>query len=231
MELAAECQRRGLWLHVDGAHGASALLAPAERGRLAGVEHADSLVWDMHKMVQLPALITAVLFRQGERSYEVFEQQATYLFSEQRPWWDVGLRTVECTKRSMGLEVYAALRTAGPTALGAHVASRFALGRRVGAMLQASEDFELAVEPECNIVCFRHRPSGLAEGEALDAHQAQLREAVVDAGQFYLVKTRLSGRLWLRVTLMHPATDEALLGELLGALRRAASRTAAGDRE
>jgi L-2,4-diaminobutyrate decarboxylase len=217
--LADLCERRGLWFHVDGAHGAAAALSPAHRGLLAGVEGADSVVWDMHKMMLLPALITAVLFREGARSYGVFSQQASYLFGDEKPWWDVGLRTVECTKRSMGMEVYAALRLLGPAALGAYVASRFDLGKRFAAMLREQPDFELATEPDCNIVCFRYRPGG---GEqALDALQERVRAAVVQSGQYYLVKTALRGRTFLRTTLIHPHTDEEHLRGLLDAIRGA----------
>ncbi|MGB5830982.1 MAG: pyridoxal-dependent decarboxylase [Thiohalocapsa sp.] len=37
------CRERGIWLHVDSAHGAAALLLPARRHLLDGVELADSL--------------------------------------------------------------------------------------------------------------------------------------------------------------------------------------------
>ena len=58
--IGALCTDRGVWLHVDGAHGASALLSARHRHRLAGVEHATSLAWDAHKMLLLP-LATGVL--------------------------------------------------------------------------------------------------------------------------------------------------------------------------
>src|SRR5918995_5555629 len=48
--IGAFCRERGIWFHVDAAHGASALLSPAHRHLLRGIEHADSTVWDAHKM-------------------------------------------------------------------------------------------------------------------------------------------------------------------------------------
>ncbi|HSP19114.1 MAG TPA: pyridoxal-dependent decarboxylase, partial [Myxococcaceae bacterium] len=73
------CRARGLWLHVDGAHGAAAVLSPRYAHLAAGIGRADSLVWDAHKMMLLPALLTAVLFRDARRSYEAFSQRADYL--------------------------------------------------------------------------------------------------------------------------------------------------------
>ena len=42
-EISAACRQHGIWLHVDGAHGASALLSETHRSLLRGVENADSL--------------------------------------------------------------------------------------------------------------------------------------------------------------------------------------------
>src|SRR5262249_16684433 len=66
--IADFCAAHDLWLHVDGAHGASTLLSSTHRARLRGVARADSIVWDAHKMMLMPALVTAVLFRDGKRS-------------------------------------------------------------------------------------------------------------------------------------------------------------------
>ena len=88
-ELGELCRERGLWLHVDGAHGASALLSPKQRGRLDGVELADSLVWDAHKLLRAPALCAAVLVRDGSALDAAFHQEASYLFHDkEQPGFD-----------------------------------------------------------------------------------------------------------------------------------------------
>lgn len=228
-EIADFCAARDLWLHVDGAHGAAAALSPRTRGLVAGIERADSVVLDAHKLLLLPALVTAVLYRDGAHAWQAFAQEASYLFHRggeaDRDALDVGQRTLECTKRMMGLELYATLRLLGSEVVAGHVERCFALGRRLAALVQAAPDFELALEPECNIVCFRHVPArqGGATGAAdLDALQDRVRERVLASGAFYLVKTRLRGATWLRCTLLNPLTTEADLEALLDALREAA---------
>jgi L-2,4-diaminobutyrate decarboxylase len=215
------CRQHGLWFHVDGAHGAAAALSPSYAPLLDGVELADSLVWDAHKMMELPALITAVLFREGARSYQIFSQRASYLFGEERPWWDIGLRTFECTKRAMGFELYAALLCRGTEAFARHVTSRFDLARSFARLLEEAPDFELATGPDANIVCFRHTP---AEVDDLDALQERVRERIVRSGRFYLVKTRLGDHVWLRVSLMNPETCLDHLADLLEEIRKQASQ-------
>ncbi len=222
-ELADLAKEQDLWLHVDGAHGASLALSPRYVGRIAGIHRADSVVWDLHKLMALPALNTAVLFRQGQRSYEAFAQEASYLFGSADPrddWFDIGRRTLECTKRAMGTAAYLALQIHGTDLFRDNVERLLELTAEFAAMIDATPDFERAHDPEANILCFRHCPhDGPQAGPDLDAHQDNLRAQVLAAGRFYLVKTRLSGSTWLRVTLMNTATRSTDLQALLFALR------------
>lgn len=225
--IADFCQAHGLWLHVDGAHGAAAALSPRHRYLVDGIERADSLVLDAHKMLLTPALCTAVLFRDGQDSFGAFAQRASYLLPEQSAWYDGAARTLECTKRMMSLKLYLGLQVLGTQVFGDYVGACYDLAQRFAALLQAAPDFELALPPQCNIVCFRHRPPGQPglprlEAEALDQHQAALRARVVHSGAFYLVQTRLPTGIFLRTTLINPLTEEPDLVALLDALRAAA---------
>lgn len=221
-EIASFCEERGLWLHVDGAHGAAAALSSRTRHLVAGIERADSVVWDAHKMMLVPGLVTAVLFRDGARSYEAFAQEASYLFEGRDPadeWFNVGTRTLECTKRMLGLKLYAALAIHGTQLFGDYVADTFDRARRFAERLAREPDFELALPPQCNIVCFRHRPEGATD---LDELQSALRRRMIEDGSFYLVQTRLPAGIFLRVTIINPATSDADLDALVYRLREAA---------
>lgn len=221
-EIADFCARRGLWLHVDGAHGASLALSRRHRHLLDGIDRADSVVWDAHKMMLLPALITMVLYRDGRRSYEAFSQQASYLFAEtdRAPWYDLAGRTLECTKPMMALTLYAALAGHGPTLFEDYLDGVMALTARFADALRDAPDFDLALQPACNIVCFRHTPKGATD---LDALQDRIRRRVLAEGGFYIVQTRLRTGLYLRTTLINPATREQDLVDLMATIRRAAA--------
>jgi L-2,4-diaminobutyrate decarboxylase len=224
--IADFCQAEDLWLHVDGAHGASFVMSAKHRHLLAGVERADSVVWDLHKMMMLPALNTAVLFRSGRRSYEAFAQEASYLFERsglEAEWFNLGHRTMECTKRGLGVTAYAMLRSLGTDVFEAYLDRMVDLTRDFADVLRASDDFELAVEPQGNIVCFRQVEPSLSPDE-LDELQARLRREVLREGRFYVVQAGLRGRLFLRLTVIHPMTTLEDMRELLGDLRRLAGR-------
>ena len=220
-ELAELCAREQLWLHVDAAHGGGAALSLGQRHKLRGIERADSIVWDAHKLMMMPALVTAVLFRRAEHAYAAFAQQASYLFAEDAPsehWWDLGTRTLECTKRMMAIELWCALRVHGEDWFGEVVDRLVVLAAALGAKVDAAPDFELALDPELNIVCYRHKPEGLG-GEALDAHNRALRQRAVEDGTFYIVGTQLPQGYFLRSTIMNPLIEEHDLDDLLEHLR------------
>ena len=77
-----------------------------------GIERADSVVIDFHKMLLVPALNTLVMFRNGERSFETFAQKASYLFqkSQNNVWYNSAIRTIECTKSALGIIAYTAMK-------------------------------------------------------------------------------------------------------------------------
>jgi L-2,4-diaminobutyrate decarboxylase len=81
-------------------------------------------------------------------------------------------------------------------------------------------------EPECNILCFRHLPTWLADrgAAAADEFQVGLRERYNASGRGWITATSLEGRRTLRVTLMNPHTERRHLEALLVGLREEAER-------
>ena len=212
------CRSRGLWLHVDGAHGAGALLSSKYRHLLRGLDKADSFIWDAHKNLLMPALITAVLFRDGGRSYEAFSEKASYLFEKgaREEWYNFAHRTMECTKTMMGMRLFISLAAYGTEFFAGYITAMFDLARDFAALLRESGDFEPAVEPESNIICFRYLKRG--EGD-LDGLQRRVRRALLESGRFYVVQADLRGHVWLRTTLINPRTTLADLKALLDEIR------------
>ena len=219
LESAGDFARnRGLWFHVDAAHGAAALLSPKYRSLLKGLEKADSFIWDAHKNLLMPALITAVLFREGDRSYETFSAKASYLFEKtaREEWYNPAHRTMECTKTMMGMRLFVSLAAYGTDFFAGYITSVYDLAREFAGEIRNSGDFETAVEPESNIVCFRYLKRGEAD---LDALQRRIRRTLLRRGDFYVVQTTLCGHAWLRCTLINPRTSISDLKALLDEIR------------
>jgi L-2,4-diaminobutyrate decarboxylase len=216
-------------MHVDAAHGGSLLFSRRYRDRLAGIERADSVVWDAHKMLFVPALCTAVLYRRRELRFETFRQDAPYLFDPSAPGMadvDVGMRTVECTKRAAGFGLWGLWALFGAEFFEQLVDSMLLLTRQFWELLNSEPDFQTLHEPDCNILAFRYLPPEVRQLPLADQNrfQRELRALLIREGGFYIVQTTLDGMAALRTTVINPLTTQQDLRELLTAIRHCGRR-------
>lgn len=224
-DIAEVCRKQNVWLHVDAAHGGAALFSDRHRELLAGLDQADSVVWDAHKMLFVPALCAFVFYRKAEHRFEAFRQSAPYLFDPAAPGgadYDVGLQTLECTKRAAALGLWGIWSIFGPQLFADLIDLTFDLTRQFHGLLTEQPDFVVLHEPQCNILAFRYLPAELAGASSTEIGEFQfaLRRHVIESGDFYLVPVKVDGVGALRVTLINPLTTLDDLRELLDVLRR-----------
>ncbi len=217
-EIAIFAQKHQLWFHVDGAHGGAVVFSEKYKHKIAGVSQADSIIIDWHKMLMTPALATALIFKRDEDAFKTFQQKAQYLWANQhsKDWFNSGKRTFECTKLMMSLKIYAILKAHGEQIFGENVDYLYDLGRIFAKIIKSRSNFELAVEPESNIVCFRLNPSN----KDLNELNSSIRKQLLQEGKFYIVQTTLKENVYLRVSLMNPLTTENDLNALLDEIER-----------
>jgi len=207
------CQENGIWLHVDGAHGAAALLSPGHRHSMDGVELASSVTWDAHKMMRTPSVCAAMLVRDHRDVDKAFDQEASYLFHDKdQPGFDFLHRAVECTKSGMGLRFYLVLAALGEEGLARYVERQCRLASQAYEYLQGLGFVETAVAPESNILCFRVQGS--------DERQLDLRKRILAAGDFYVTSTLFQGKRYLRLVFMNPETTLHDVKRLMDQVRR-----------
>lgn len=207
-EVGEVCQSLGLWHHIDGAHGAGALVSSKHRHLMDGVELADSLTWDAHKLLATPSLCAAILVRDHRTLERNFQQEASYLFHDKdEPGFDFIARTIECTKSGMGLRLFLSLASMGREGLADHVDRLFELAQIAYEEVGQRSNFSSPVAPDCNILCFRYGDD--------DDLQLRLRKHLVREGRYYITSTLYQGRRYLRLALMNPrATRNDLVGML-----------------
>ncbi|MCB5189203.1 aminotransferase class V-fold PLP-dependent enzyme [Methylobacillus arboreus] len=223
-EIGEYCRTHGLWLHIDAAHGASALLSEQHRAKLHGMEMADSVTWDGHKLLYMPATVSAVLFRDEAASYSAFAQDASYLFHEEEDsearGFNTSYRTLECTKRMMGLKLLAAFKLYGRQGMASLVEHAFTSAGYFANLVARTSGFTLLMHPQTNIVCFRyHGNSTLTSSSAmLNELQANIRKKLLHQEMFHLSQVNIGDNIWLRCTFMNPYTQQAHQEQLLKAV-------------
>jgi L-2,4-diaminobutyrate decarboxylase len=156
--IGALCTERGIWLHVDAAHGASALLSSRPPRALKGLSHSRSLAWDPHKMMLLPLATGMVLTRDEGDLERAFAQQAPYLFhgGKSSRILDQGIRSFQCSRRADVLKLWFAIQRFGSSGLGQLYDHLCGTARILYDAIEERGDFENLHEPESNILCFRY---------------------------------------------------------------------------
>jgi len=155
-ELAELCAEHRLWLHIDGTFGAAALLSPNQRGRMAGVERADSLSWNLHKMLGITQHCAALLVRRPGQLRPAFAASADYLFQPDKPHaeLDSGDLTFQCARRNDVLKAWFCWKARGEAALAARVDHGVQLAALAARRIESDPRFALAAPSSWVNVCF-----------------------------------------------------------------------------
>lgn len=215
---------KDLWLHVDGAHGGAAIYSDKYKHLLNNIEEADSVVIDGHKMMLMPTITTALLFKNKLHAQHTFSQKADYLLNDtdEEDWINSGKKTFECTKTMMSMHWYILFKFYGEKVFDDFVTRQYDLAKDFEMLLNVDSNFELATEPMSNILCFRYIDKTKNQ-EELNELNHNIRQHLLEDGEFYLVQTKLKGILYLRTSLMNPFTTKTLLKQLLGKINNAAN--------
>jgi glutamate/tyrosine decarboxylase-like PLP-dependent enzyme len=109
-ELAGFCRREDLWFHADAAWGGAAVISPALRSHLTGIDLADSITCDAHKWFSVPMGAGMFFCRHPETVAEAFRAQTTYMPTKtQGPVTDPYTSSVQWSRRFIGLKLFLAL--------------------------------------------------------------------------------------------------------------------------
>lgn len=214
-EIGQFCNEHGLWYHVDGAHGAAALVSETEKGLLKGLHRADSMIWDTHKMLRTSTLCAAVLFKDSKNLTNTFQQKGSYLFHDkEKPGFDLMPYTVECTKSGMGTKLFWVLAAEGEKGVADYIDRQFSITKEFHQIISAEPDFECPYFPESNILCFRYNA-----GPDSNEFQLSIRNELVKSGEFYITSTEIGGIRYLRLTVINALTDIVHIKKLIETIR------------
>lgn len=209
-EIAAVCQRYGVWLHVDGAYGAPAILTDRYRGMLEPLALADSVAVDPHKWLYVPVEAGLVLVRDATAMRDAFSLIPPYLRTDGSaagvggpPWFsEFGFQQ---TRGFRALKLWMALRYYGRWGYAQAIGHDIALAEHLAARVAQAPDLELVTPPSLSIVCFRYAPAGLAvDPERLDRVNRRVLEAIQFGGQAFMSSTTVRGRFVLRACIVNP---------------------------
>lgn len=213
-EIADFCSEKKIWFHVDGAHGGGAFFSKKYNHCLKGIQKADSMIIDAHKMLRTPSICAALLVKNAVALDHTFEHKASYLFHEKKqPGFDFIGQVIECTKSGLGLKFYMTLAAIGEKGIENYFDTAYDLTQQAFEYISAQPDFEVPCKPESNILCFKFN--------ADDDVQIMLRDHLIEQGSFYISCTELNARRYLRIVIMNPESRLNDIKDLVTSIRQA----------
>ncbi|MGW6903950.1 pyridoxal phosphate-dependent decarboxylase family protein [Streptomyces sp. NPDC054940] len=209
-EIAALCAAHGARLHVDAAYGGALLFSDRYRDRLTGLDAADSVTLDLHKLGWQP-VAAGLLAVRNPRDLAVLHHRADYLNAEDDT--EAGLpdllgRSLRTSRRPDVLKIAVTLKALGRTGLGRLVDQVCDRAREFAALVHGHPGFELYAPPTISTVLFR-------PAHADDDAVAAVRRRLLTDGRAVLGRARIEGRLWLKATHLNPHTRPDDLAALL----------------
>jgi L-2,4-diaminobutyrate decarboxylase len=218
--LAKIARTEGAWLHVDASHGGGIAFSRRYRFLLCGIESADSIAFDPHKMLFMPLTASVVLIRNGRHLRDAFEQDAPYLFSAAaRELPDLGQFTIACSQRFDALKTWLTWKAYSETVWDELITRVCDVTRAAYEYCGRSRLIEALHEPQLNVLCFRLRTRPRS-GDASDRLHWRVKEQVNASGKAYISSTVLDGRRVLRIVVMNPRTSERDIHEVMAEVER-----------
>jgi glutamate/tyrosine decarboxylase-like PLP-dependent enzyme len=220
-ELADVAERNDLWLHVDAAYGGAARLSARDAHRVPDLERADSVTIDPHKWFFQAYDIGGLVVKRRDDLLQTFQSSPDYYRSPKDAplnWYQYSL---EGTRRFRALKLWLSWKHLGTTGFGRLVEHTNDLAAHMVQRCRELERFEVApAQPELSVVCFRHVPRELDDGDAVDAYQDALQRALEIDGTGWVSTTRLRGRTYLRAGIVNYLSTTDDVDAVLEALVR-----------
>lgn len=212
-EIAKICSDQKLWLHVDAAWGGSCLFSAKYRSLMDGIELADSVCWDAHKMMGVPLVCSAFLVKRPEILRKVCSHGdvAHYLFLSDAEDVDLGRISLQCGRRNDALKLFLAWREKGDAGWSRQVENYVRLADYLEEKIVDHPNLQMMSTRVWSNVCMRY----VSEGIDIDELNRQLRYRLVRSGKFMISQSKIKDQTILRPVIANPSVSKETIDELV----------------
>jgi L-2,4-diaminobutyrate decarboxylase len=213
-ELASLAQDAGAWLHVDAAYGGALLFSARHRGLLRGIDSADSLGVDFHKLFWQPIPCAAFLLRDA-RHFDSIKLYADYLnpeLHEAEGIPNLVTTSLLTSRRFDALKLWISFQALGCVKLAGMIDRTLELAEHAAKVIRDMPRLELISDPQLSTVVFRYVPQTDADSNLLNT---AVRQSLFNRGLAVIGHTRVRNRQCLKFTCMNPTVTEHQLERLI----------------
>lgn len=229
-QIADICQKYDIWLHVDGCWGGSMMFSKTHSEVLKGIERADSMSWNPHKMLGAPLQCSLFLTKEKDLLKSANSAGARYLFQQDKMYdveYDTGDKSLQCGRKTDALKLWVMWKARGDSGFSALVDHAVFLSRVFLDKIRHRDGFKLVLEEfQCTNICFWYIPKRLRNKEESDkwwnevySVAPKLKEKLVLSGKVMIGYQPLShkglGNFFRFVITCHPQRDEAFIESVI----------------
>lgn len=210
-EIGEIAHEEGMWHHVDAAWGGSAMFSSTLSKLMEGVELADSVCWDAHKMMGLPLICSAFLVKKADVLAKVCAHGnvAHYLFHESSKDNDLGRYSLQCGRRNDALKLWLAWRECGDAGWASLVEGYVALADHLQSRIDDHPNLQMMSSRSWTNVCFRYVSS--KSGMDLNELNSELRLRIMQNADFMVSRSNIGDNVVIRSVISNPGISEGTL--------------------
>ena len=179
-------KKYNLWLHVDGAWGGSTIISQKYRDLVKGIDKADSVAWDAHKLMGIPLICSALLLKDNNNLYEaVSVDNADYIFHEEEGDFglDLGKKSIQCGRRVDSLKLWLALNYYGVNEYSKKIDKLIDISKYMTEKIIENTELELLAPTKYCNVNFRYKGSKVYSNQTLNKINLDSRNQLYKSGK------------------------------------------------
>ncbi|GAA1027405.1 MULTISPECIES: pyridoxal phosphate-dependent decarboxylase family protein [Amycolatopsis] len=228
--LADLARSHSAWFHVDAAYGGAAMFSDRARGRFRGIERADSVSLDLHKLGWQPAPAAAMLLRDPATAIPLDCNVACVNPRDDEQAGYVGrfARTLQTTRRADALKIVATLRVLGRDGMAELVDACLDLAVHAADRISAHPRLRLVSEPQLSVVVFRYLPVADGESHVISRINAGIRRRLMretggSVGRVDVATPSGLPEVCLKFTFVNPYLSQSAVEDLIDMVVQAGS--------
>ena len=212
VQCAQIAREADVWYHVDAAWGGTLIASATLRAALQGIEQADSVTIDAHKWFATTMGCGMFITRHVPVLSDAFQVSVSFMPSNV-PGLDPYVKTMQWSRRFIGLRFFLSLAVAGWSGYGAHVERSIELIALIEKQLVA-RGWRIANRSPVGVLCVEPPPGS---GEV-----RSIVNRVVASGRAWVAPAQFEARDTVRICVTHGETTPDDVAALVNALLAAA---------
>jgi len=219
LSCAKIAQEFNIWLHVDASFGGSAIMSPSHKHLLEGVDQANSVAWNPHKVMGVPLSAAAFITRNHGSLRCCLDETADYLFQGDDDAYNPGTRSIQCGRRNDALKVWAAWKHHGDEGYAKRIDHLMGLAKYCANAIKNHDKLTLTSDPAYVNVCF----------EVVGKSSSEICDALREHNELLVGHATVDGRRIIRVPFVNGDLTESDVQEMLGLILKIAGTLEACD--